>query len=254
MIATLNLQHAICALFEVHPDEKGVQRVVTPLEYTGSGDQIIVRVRPRAGGMQIDENGDAAFLAELNGGTLDTDAIGRWKEGLERFSPAKVTDDDMILAFANDERLIAPYVLRVAEVAQQLYTLATSRLERQPSDFKKIVSTIVKELALTLGIRWQHDVPLPILGGIEADHVLGLDSNPIIIVAASSQARLLEAEIIHLQYRHEQKKGFVLAIAESQAAVTKKQFERAAYFTGRTVAFEAGNLASLLRQEVRTLQ
>lgn len=254
MNTTLNLQHAICALFEVHPDEKGVQRVVTPLEYSGSGDQIVVRVRQRQGGVQIDENGDTAFLAELNGGNLDTDAINRWKEGLDRFSPAKFTDTDMISAFVSDERLIAPYVLRVAEAAQQLYTLATSRLERQPSDFKKVVSTIVKDLALTLGVVWRHDVELPILGGIEADHVLGTDDNPLIIVAASSQARLLEAELIHVLYRGEHKKGFVLAVAESQAAVTKKQFERAAYFTGRTVAFEAGNLASLLKQEVSTLQ
>jgi len=253
MIQTRNLQHAICSLFEVHDDENGVQRVVTPLEYSGSGDQIVVRVRPTTGGFRIDENGDSAFFAELNGGSLDGDAIARWKDGLERYSPAKWTDDDRICAFAEDGRLIAPYVLRVAEAGQQLYTLATSRLERQPSDFKKIVSMIINELAIQLGVQWRRDVPLPIMGGIEADHVLGTDENPLIIVAANSQTRLLEAEIIHLQYRQEQKKGFVLAVAESQAVVTKKQFERAAYFTGKTVAFEAGNLASLIRHEVQSL-
>ena len=41
--------------FEVHPDEDGVTRVVTPLEYVGSGDKIVVRVRPDGHGYSIDD-------------------------------------------------------------------------------------------------------------------------------------------------------------------------------------------------------
>ena len=56
---------------------------------------------------------------------------------------------------------------------------------------------------------------------------------PLIVIAASSAARLLEAEVIHMQYLYTQQPGFVLAIAESEQAVGKKQFKRANFYTGK---------------------
>jgi hypothetical protein len=41
----------------------------------------------------------------------------------------------------------------------------------------------------------------------------------------------------------------VLAIAESQEAVGKRQFERAGYYTGRTVVFSQTSLAGMLAAE-----
>ncbi|WP_156924601.1 hypothetical protein [Burkholderia sp. WSM2230] len=40
--------------------------------------------------------------------------------------------------------------------------------------------------------------------------------------------------------------GFVLAVVESQKAVGKKQFERANYYTGKTMIFDADNFKSLV--------
>ena len=40
MAFPIDVKRTICSLFEVHEDEKGVQRVVTPLAYQASGDQI----------------------------------------------------------------------------------------------------------------------------------------------------------------------------------------------------------------------
>jgi hypothetical protein len=48
---------------------------------------------------------------------------------------------------------------------------------------------------------------------------------------------LLEAEVIYMQYRADKKAGYVLAVAESQATVGKKQYERAAYYTDKVVVF-----------------
>ncbi len=56
-----NLKAAICALFDVHEDEGGTQRVVTPLEFPGSRDQVVVRVRPRGTHWEIDENAEASL-------------------------------------------------------------------------------------------------------------------------------------------------------------------------------------------------
>lgn len=42
MVINRDLKQAICSLFEVHTDEGGVQRIVTPIEYPGSNDQIVI--------------------------------------------------------------------------------------------------------------------------------------------------------------------------------------------------------------------
>ena len=240
MVLTNDLKRAICSLFEVHSDEGGVHRIIMPLEYPGSSDQIIVRVRPNTdgSGFSIDENGEAALYATLNGGDIETDSVARWAEDLKRTSPANYGTDEIISAKASHEKLIAPYVFRVAEAAQQLHSLATSRPDRQASDFKERLADVIIVIAEKLGLNLESNVKLPIAGGLEADHVLGSSTAPLIIVAATSSTRLLEAEVIYMQYRAEQKAGYVLAVAESQFAVGKKQYERAAYYTSKTVIFD----------------
>jgi len=248
-----SIKQAICSLFEVHPDEKGVQRVITPLEYPGSNDQIVVRVRPSndGHGFFIDENGEAAFYASLNGGNAESDAVSRWSDTLSLQSPVKFSADEVISVFAKDERLIAPYIFRVAEAAQQLHAIATSRAERQESDFKERVKEIVEEIAAKVELQFASDVELPIAGGLRADHVIG-ETKPLIIIAAASATRLLEAEVIYMQYREEKMSGYVLAIAESQLAVGRAQYERAGYYTNKTVIFNGSALGKLISTEIAT--
>jgi len=244
---TDDLKRGICALFEVHADERGVQRVVTPLEYAGSGDNIVVRVRPRQGYFQIDDNGEASFLATLNGGNTESEPVQRWISSLIDASPVYVGDDDVVTSEATDARLLAPYVLKVAAASQLLYGLAFARQERQASDFQERLFDVVKSIVGQTMLPWRQDVPLPIMGELVADHVLGGDEKPFIIIAANSAARLLEAELIHMQYKQDKREAYVLAVAENQAAVTKRQFERALYYTDKTVTFEPTNFANLLR-------
>lgn len=244
----LNLKRSICSLFDVHEDVGGVQRIVTPLEFVGSGDNIVVRVRPCKGGYSVDENGDAALYASLSGGDVETDMIARWAEELGQHSPVEFGPDETLRAFAQDDRLIAPYVFRVAEAAQQLHALATSRADRKVSDFKDRVASIIVDAASRLGLEHSSDVELPIAGGLRADHVLRA-KKPLIVIAAASATRLLEAEVIYMQYRAENMTGTVLAIAESQAAVGRKQFERAGYYTNRTVVFSPSALQQLVTAE-----
>lgn len=71
------------------------------------------------------------------------------------------------------------------------------------------------------------------------------------MVAATNATRLLEAEIIHMQYRLANMSGFVLAIAESQTAVGKRQFERANYYTGKTVTFSEPDLPRLVETQLK---
>jgi len=241
----MNLKQEICALFEVHQDEKGVQRVVTPLEYSGSADRIVVRVRPVESGYQIDENGEAAFYASSNGGDVRSRAVARWIEDLSWHSPVTFDDNETLATMVSDGVPIAPYIFRVAEAAQQLYALATSRTDRQEGDFKERVAAVIEAVAARLNLPLHSNYELPIAGGLLADHFIE-GNQPLIIIAATSPTRLLEAEVIHMQYRMDKSPGFVLAVAESQIAVGKKQFERAAYYTDRTVIYSALDLERLV--------
>ena len=250
MEITNDLKKAICSLFEVHSDEGGVQRIVTPLEYPGSSDNIVVRVRPSGDGkgFVIDENGEAALYSSLNGGDIESEAIGRWVEELASVTPVEFTEDEKLSVYANHERLVAPYIFRVAEAAQQLYAIATARADRQASDFKERLKEVIQQISVELKTPFKSDVELPIAGGLKADHVLEA-KEPIIIIAATSATRLLEAEVIYMQYRADKKAGYVLAVAESQASVGKKQYERAAYYTNKAVIFNPDAFGKLFTSD-----
>ncbi|MDR5810308.1 hypothetical protein [Caballeronia sp. LZ019] len=119
------LERCIRSLFEVHADANGVQRIVTPLEYAGTGDRVVVRVRPRDGGYVIDENGEACLSASMAGGDVASEAVARWAQALAEISPARLDDDEVIRAATNEERLVASCVFRVVEAALQLQAVAT---------------------------------------------------------------------------------------------------------------------------------
>lgn len=251
MELSTDLKHAICSLFEVHDDEQGVQRIVTPLEYPGSHDQVVLRVRPHGDHWQVDENGEAALYARMNGGDVESDNVKRWASGLLQSGHIEMDEVETLTAAVHDARLLAPTLFHVASAAQQLYALATAHKEREANNFKDQVASIVSEVCKSLGVNVTHDAPLPISGDMEADHLIGDTDNPVIVITATSAQRLLEAEVIHMQYRMSKTPGFVLAVAESQKAVGIKQFNRANYYTGKTVAFNPLDFAQLLRSEVR---
>lgn len=249
------LKHAICGLFDVQVDEAGVLRVITPLEYPGSNDNIVVRVRPSNGAYQIDENGEASFYAVLAGGDPSSEGIERWALELEQSTKLSLSNDEMITALVKDPRLIAPYIFHVASASQQLYALATSHKERNPSDFKDRLAKVVLEVCSALSLPVKHDVELPIPGGFIADYVIENPNNttqpPLIMIAATGATRLLEAELIHSQYRaNKDHSGYILAVAENERAVGIKQFQRASYYTDKSVVFSPSDMGYLLRERL----
>lgn len=246
----MNIKRAICELFEVYPDENGVTRVVTPLEYVGTGDKIVVRVRESNEGYSIDENGEAAFNASLAGGDMSSDVVARWLNEFHEAGPVLFDEtNEQLHIEATDSDLIAPYIFRVAEAAQRLHAVATSRAERQTGDFKERVKDLMIAVSQQLNLTIKHDVELSIAGGLRADHVIE-SQTPLLIIAATSPTRLLEAEVIYMQYRAEKRSAHVWAVAESQATVGRKQFERAGYYTSRTVVFQPDSLRQLVATEL----
>ena len=148
MELTTDLKRDISALFDVFEEASGTQRVVTPLEYPGSGDRVVVRARPRNGHWVIDENGEAAMYARMSGGDLNSDSIKRWAENLAQTNRIELDKEEQLVTTVSDARLIAPTLFHVAAAAQQLFALATSAKERETSQFKEQVSNIVREVNL----------------------------------------------------------------------------------------------------------
>jgi hypothetical protein len=245
-LVTDTIKHAICALFEVYADEHGVHRIVTPIEYPGTADRIVVRIRPQPdGSFRIDENGDSAMYAKLADGDSEAEVVKRWLDELPELGPVTMDGDETLYLTCRDDRLIAPSVFRVAEAAQHLFALATTRVERHAGDFKERLGHAVAEISAELGLAHRAEVELPISGGLIADYMIEAPT-PLIVIAATGTTRLLEAEVIHMQYRIQKSAGFVLAVVENQKAVGKKQFERANYYTGKTVIFENHDLKGLI--------
>ena len=81
------LKQTICALFEVHEDSASVQRIVTPLEYPGSNDKVVIRVRQRSHGFEIDENGEAALYASTSLKALDSQHAERVEKTIQLRKP-----------------------------------------------------------------------------------------------------------------------------------------------------------------------
>lgn len=242
-----DIKQRICGLFEVTETGDGGWCVVTPLQYSGSNDHVVIHIQATDAGWRLHDNGDAILNANLLGFDTDTDALARWVSELDEQGPVSYdAESELLCANTHHDNLLAPYLFRVAEAALGLFTTATQRSERRTSHFKTQLQEVVSSIALGLNVPMASEVELPIAGGLTADFVFE-GTNPLIIVAATSTARLLEAEIIFMQYRHQKMPGFVLAIAENAQAVGRKQFDRANFYTGKTVGFDRAHLPELIK-------
>jgi hypothetical protein len=247
MALTLDFKRSLCGLFDVQATDDGM-RVVTPLCYRAEGDQIVVRVRRLPdGGWRLDENGEAAFNASLSGAPIESDAMARWADGLNE--QGRVTFDleaEELSSHVFEETQLAPAVLRLAEAAHELYSVATAaRVDRKAGDLKQRVVTAAVEAALRMKRPYATDVELPISGGFVADVYIESDI-PLIVIAAATTPRLLEAEITHMQYRAQRLPGYVLAVVDANQGIPRKQVERANYYTGKTVSYAHRDLEQFI--------
>lgn len=231
----------ICDLFEVHVDGK-VQCVIMPFTYVGTNDNVVIRVRDRNGYWQVDDNGDAALYASMQGGDTTTEAVTNYTE-TGMCDGLILDDDEVIIATQKNDEHLATTVFNVAQAAQGLYAIATNKKLRISSDFKALLSDAITHIAQLNQLPIDYDQEVKNTGGLYADFVLKGD---LYVIAATSTVRLLEAEILHMHLKTHNQKGFVLAIAENQKTVGVKQFERANYFTGKTVSYNPEMLPDLI--------
>ena len=248
-----NIKSLICGLFDVIPDEKGVLRVVTPMEYIGTKDKVVIRIRPIEGDQyKIDDNGDAMFYASMANADIESEVVTKWMADLPSNFPV-TSEDEVIFTITNDQAKIAQLVIKVAQISQEFYAISTSRTrgQRSAEAFKIKVRDAVYAAAATSGAEVSSDVSLDdISGDFVADHMIAGENGNLIVIAATGVQRLLEAELIHTTYERENIPTKVIAAVESQETVGKKQFERAAYFTDTTAVFSPQNFPRLIIKNI----
>lgn len=137
-------------------------------------------------------------------------------------------------------------ILRVAQCSVSLYSTVVLRPQKVASAFKDelreaIFSVMQKEEV-------QEKYVVPDSHEITVDYFLSRASfAPIYIVAAADKSRLLEAELLSVQLRSQQRKDRVIAVIESQSKVGRAEYERSSYFVDKSLVFDKEQLPQMLR-------
>lgn len=236
--------HDFCKGFEWHADASG-GRLLTPLLYD-DGDQVVVFASPGADGWRLDDNGEGVFRLAASGVDPDGDRVRARLAAFEPLLGVRLDDDgESLYAIAADAD-IERSALAVAEASVQIMALSCLRQERQASDFRERVMAIVEEVAVAAGVEARRDVPIDESQTLLADIWLATP-RPVLVIAASTPQRLMEAEIIWLDAARRNEQTYVLALVEDARAIGVKQYTRANYYTDKTVEFAGGKaLADLI--------
>lgn len=224
------LRKVMCGAFEVS-EEEGVLLVRTPFGLDFS-DDLVLRVRPSNAGFQVDDNGDTVFSLALNGSAPDAERV------LEVAGDIEFDESDgSIIARARDSVSVGEAVFRVVEAAVRVHAACRMRERAQTSDLKSRVVEVLTQLASETGVSLRLDEVVEETGSLMADAVLG-DDDPFIVIAAPSVERLMEAELLFLRRQIARRPGYVCAVVASAAAIGKKHFARANYYTDKLVEFD----------------
>lgn len=127
----INFQELFC----VTPASiSSVMLVRTPLEYPGTNDSVVIRVRKTAEGWVMDDGGDAEWFVTTAGGNWRSTAVKnvmalcRLAFGVERQKEGKLVIRQM------DEADIGRAVMQVAQTAISVFSAAMVRQAWKDSD------------------------------------------------------------------------------------------------------------------------
>jgi len=244
-------QTDFCNSFEWHPKPEG-GRVVTPWRYD-DGDHVVVFVTREPLGWRLDDNGEGLFRLASAGVDTDSDRVQARLGAFPQLLGVQVDPADGTLFTMADDKGVGARALAVAEASAQIMGLACLRRDRsQPSDFRERVVAVVEEVARLANIESRKDVPVDESGTILAD-VYVTAARPIMVIAATSAQRLMEAEIIWLNAARRGEPVFVLATVEDAHRIGVGQYTRANYYTDKTVEFRGADaLSDLISRQLQS--
>jgi hypothetical protein len=236
--------HTLCRRFAWIATADG-GRLITPWRYD-DGDQVVVFVTPHGEDWRADDNGEGLF--RLAGAGIDpaSERVQARLQALTQILGVHLDDDgEQIYAVASTPNLESA-ALAVAEASAQLQGLTCLRPQaRQPSDFRERIIDLVETAARAAGVESRRDVPADASQSFLADVYL-CTPIPLLVIAATSAQRLMEAEIIWLDAARRLAPVYVLATVESARDIGVAQYTRANYYTDKTVEYTGPEALSTL--------
>ncbi|MEQ6342308.1 MAG: DUF1828 domain-containing protein [Gammaproteobacteria bacterium] len=224
-------------------------QLITPFHFD-DGDNIVIFARRLSQGWQLDDNGEALFRLAASGVDPESERVQARIADLQSLLGVCCDQDGETLYSLADNITIAERAFAVAEAASQLVALSCLRQTRQTSGFRERIMDIVEQVAKSANIIMRRDVAADESKSIFVDAYLVVP-RPVLIVAATSAQRLMEAEIIFLDCARRKESAYVLALVEDVRAIGVKQYTRANYYTDKTVEFASDiAIADLIRGQI----
>lgn len=224
------LRSYLCGAFQISEDE-GTFLVQTPFGLD-SNDSLVLRLRPEGGSLRVDDNGETLLSLSMAGVAPDSDRVLEIANGIE-FDE----DDGSLIARSDKPDNIADAVFSVVSAALRVHGACRPRLRPVPSDFRERVLAALTNVANESGVSMVTDHLVEQAGNLTVDALLG-DATPLLVVAANSVERLMEAELIFLRRQLEKSPGFVCAVVPSAKTIGQKHFSRANYYTDKALEFD----------------
>ena len=239
------LRALLCGAFRI--DQEGETFLVRTPFGVDFNDDLVVRVRPDGDAWRVDDNGDTLLALALAGAAPEAERVAELAPGVE-FDE----DDGSLIARPATPDGIADAVFAVAGAALRVHGACRPRSRPVPTDFRERVLAALKDVAAETGVSLQFDQVVEEAGSLVADAVLG-ESSPLLVIAASSVERLMEAELIYLRRKLGSTPGFVCAVVPSAKAIGQKHYSRANYYTDKALEFDgwASAFCDFARQQVQ---
>ncbi len=238
------LRALLCGAFQI-TQEDDTLLVHTPFGLDFN-DDLVLRLRPDGAALRVDDNGDTLLALALSGVAPDAERVLELAPGVE----FDEDDGSLIVRPASQER-IADAVFSLVGAALRVHGACRPRTRPAPSDFRERVLAALEGVAIEAGVTMRTDQVVEEAGSLTADAVLG-DASPLLVIAATSVERLMEAELIYLRRQLGHAPGFVCAVVPSAKLIGQKHYSRANYYTDKALEFDDWPIAfrDFARQQI----
>ena len=225
-------------------------RIITPWRYD-DGDQVVVFATRTEAGWKLDDNGESLFRLAAAGVDPDSERVKARLAAFPSLLGVHLDDDGESLCADATQATFEQTAIAVAEASTQIQALSVLRQPRQASDFRERVIDIVENVATAAGVEVRRHVPADENQSFFVD-VYVCSPIPLLVIAATTVNRLLEAQFIWSDAARRQDHVYVLATIESAQALGISQYTRANYYTDKTVEFSNPRaLADLVSTRIR---
>ena len=232
---TKTLQADLCSGFHISPTESGGALIRTPFTYD-DGDSVVVFISLMPDGrFRLDDNGESAYRLMTDGIGLDGPKAKSWFASIKAIHTVAWDDaDEELFCIAGGAGEIASLAMKVAECSAQMQVLSALRQDRQMSTFKEEIMVALRQVAMETNVEARYDFPADLNKQIFVDAYF-MSPIPISIVVATSNERLLEAELLWSSTQNLQDPMKVIAVYEDMSKLSERHLASAAYYTDKMV-------------------